>query len=230
MTVRLAASRLIGVAGLAGYNWWLIVPFERGWLTSVDGFFSDLSADGQAHAHLLQRLDMVSSVLLVAALLLRGPTGPDGTRRREWPWLVAFAALGGIGGRFPYACASELDARCRTLERHLDLPWHHYVHMVSGVAEFATVTMAIWLAYRRTSEVNSIEAHIFRVLIYLLVVAYPLLAVAYVGDRMGSLIEPVFFVAFSSVLLAEFFEPAGPPSGRTAGRPHRRLLDRGVTR
>ena len=208
---RVTAGRMVGVVGLMTYNWWVVVVFEPGWISSVNGLFSDLSADGQAHAPLLQRLDMAAGVLLVAALLLRGPAGPDGVRRREWPWLVAFAALGGIGGRFPYACAAGLDAGCRSLERHLELPWHHYVHMVSGVGEFATVTLAIWFAYRRTRAAgrDSFETHLFRFLIYVLVVAYPLLAIAYVGDVKGALIEPVFFVTFTAVLVAELFEAAG---------------------
>ncbi|MGZ4680849.1 MAG: DUF998 domain-containing protein [Acidimicrobiales bacterium] len=206
---QIGVARVLGVLGLLAYNWWVIVPFESGWMTSLDGFFSDMSADGQPHAWLMQRADMVAGVLLVAALLLRGPTGSDGTRRREWPWLVAFSSLGAIGGRFPYACAAGLDPACRRLERSLDLPWHHYVHMAAGVGEFATITLAIWLAYRRTRGSDSVEAQVFRFLIYLLVVAYPLLAVAYLGDVWGSLIEPVFFLAFTSVLLAELFEPVG---------------------
>jgi len=209
---RIAVARVVGIVGLVIYNWWVIVPFRPGWLTSVDGFFSDLSADGQAHAGALQRADMVAGVLLVTALLLRGSVGTDGTPRREWRWLVAFAALGAIGGRFPYACAAGLDTACRQLERSLELPWHHYVHMASGVAEFATITVAIWLAYRRTRASDSSESHVFRVLIYVLVVAYPLLAVAYLGDVWGSIIEPVFFLVFTSVLLAELFEPVGRAS------------------
>ena len=214
---RIAVARAMGVVGLVIYNWWVIVPFEHGWLTSVDGFFSDMSADGQPHAGFLQRADMAAGVLLVIALLLRGPVGSDGTRRREWRWLVAFAVLGAIGGRFPYACAAGLDAACRSLERSLDLPWHHYVHMAAGVGEFATITLAIWLAYRRTRGTDSTESQVFRFLVYVLVVAYPLLAVAYLGDVWGSIIEPVFFLVFTAVLVAELFEPAGhEPSGRHA--------------
>ncbi len=224
----------MGVIGLVIYNWWVIVPFEHGWLASVDGFFSDMSADGQAHAGALQRADMLAGVLLVTALVLRGPIGSDGTRRREWRWLVGFAALGAIGGRFPYACAAGLDTTCRSLERSLELPWHHYVHMAAGVGEFATITLAIWLAHRRTRASDSSESHVFRFLIYVLVFAYPLLAVAYLGDVWGSIIEPAFFLVFTTALLAELFEPAGQeaaatpkphladtPSGRGTGPPHR---------
>ena len=50
----------------------------------------------------------------------------------------------------------------------------------------------------------------------LLVVASPILAVAYVTDRAGSLIEPVFFVVFSATLLMELFEPRGAESSTPA--------------
>ena len=215
---RIVVARALGVLGLIAYNWWVLVLFQPGWTTSIDGFFSDMSADGQPHAWMMQRADIVAGGLLIAALLLRGPVGSDGTRRREWKWLVAFASLGAIGGRFPYACAAGLDATCRRLERSLDLPWHHYVHMAAGVGEFATITLAIWLAYRRTRGTDSFEASVFRFLIYLLVVAYPLLAVAYLGDVWGALIEPVFFMAFTSMLVAELFEPAGSRSAASRSR------------
>ena len=214
-------GRLLGAAGLVAYNWWVFVLFEPGWLTSTDGFFSDLSAGGQDHAVLLQRIDMAAGILLLAGLLLRGPIGRDAARRGEWPWLVAFAAAGGIGGRFPYACAAELDGYCRTLERHLDLPWHHYVHMLSGITEFATATIAIWLMYRRAKGVDATEANVARFSIYLMVVAYPVLAVSYVTARVGAFIEPVFFLLFTAALVMELFEPV-PPTGPPVSRAERR--------
>ncbi len=203
---RLAAARAVGVAGVAVYNWWVVVPFLHGWLSSLDGFFSDLSADGQQHAIVLRRLDLAAAALILVALLLRGPASRDGPRR-EWRWLVAFAVFGLIGARFPYACAEGLNMACRAAERHLELAPHHYIHMASGVAEFATATMAIWLAHRRTRDDHDLEGRVAYVLVVVLVVAYPLLAVAYLGDRLGSLIEPVFFVTFSTMVVLELFEP-----------------------
>jgi len=210
-------GRALGAAGLLAYNWWVLVLIEPSWLSSADGFFSDLSAGGQDHAVLLQRLDMAAGALLVAGLALRGPIGRQGTARREWPWLVAFAVAGGVGGRFPYACAAELDGHCRTLERHLDLPWHHYVHMLSGITEFATATMAIWLMYRRAKGVDATEANVARFSIYVMVVAYPCLAVAYVTARAGAFIEPVFFLLFTAALVMELFEPAPRPRAAVVG-------------
>jgi len=202
-------ARVLAVVGVVVYNWWVVIPFLPGWLSSLDGFFSDLSADGQAHAIVLRRLDLVAAALILVALLLRGPDGPGGPRR-EWRWLVAFAAFGLIGARFPYACAEGLDKACRAAERHLDLAPHHYVHMASGIAEFATATVAIWLAFRRTRGEQRVVARLSHALVIVMVVAYPLLGVAYLGDRLGSLIEPVFFVTFSAIVLLEVFEPSGP--------------------
>ena len=207
--VRLWASRVLALAGVGLYNWWVVLPFLTGWLVSLHGFFSDLSADGAPHAAVLRRLDLVSAILLLGALLLRGPIGRTGPRP-EWRWLVAFTAAALLGARFPYACASELDSSCRALERHLDLPAHHYVHMFAGVTEFTTMTIAIWLAYRRTREVDGRDHTITTAMVVVLVAAYPLLAVAYLAHWMGAIIEPVFFVTFSAMILFEIFEPSEP--------------------
>ena len=39
-----------------------------------------------------------------------------------------------------------------------------------------------------------------------MVVAYPLLAVAYITDRFGAFVEPIFFACFSVIVLAELVE------------------------
>jgi Protein of unknown function (DUF998) len=211
---RLLAARVTGMLGLGAYNWWIATFFVPGMLRSPDGFFSDLSADGQPHAAMLHRVDTIGGLLLVAALLLRGPL--DGlTKRPEWPWLVAFAVVAAIGGMFPYACAPGYDAACRRLQYGFDLPLHHYVHMVSGVAEFFTATMAIWVARHTDPEGHRLPGRLGHVLIPLLVVAYPLLAYAYLRDRGGSLIEPVFFIIFSLFVAAELSGP-GTRTGEVA--------------
>ena len=98
---------------------------------------------------LMSDADMAAGMLMVAALLVRGSARPHGVRR-EWKWMVAFAVAGAVGGRFPYACSEGLSAACRALEWHLQLPLHHYIHVVSGIAEFATLTTAAVIAMRRT--------------------------------------------------------------------------------
>jgi hypothetical protein len=214
---RLAAAKVLGVAGVAAYNWWVVVPFVPGLMPSVNGFFSDLEATGRPHAALMSDADMLAGVLLVAALFLRGPHA-GGAPRREWKWMVAFAAAGAIGGRFPYACSEGLSATCRQLEWHLQLPVHHYVHVVSGIAEFATLTVAAVIAMRRTRRSGAPIARLYKALVEVLAVGYPLLGLVYLTDRLGTLVEPIFFVVFSAMVLAEVFESVD--SGSENGDAH----------
>ncbi len=206
-----AVARLAGVAGVLAYNWWVVVPFVPGLMPSVNGFFSDLEATGRPHADLMSDADLAAGALLLVALVLRGPLAGAGPRR-EWKWMVAFAMAGAIGGRYPYACSEGLSAGCRQLEWHLQLPVHHYVHVVSGIAEFATVTVAAVLAMRRTRRDRTPEARAYDAIVKVLVVGYPLLGLVYLSDRLGTLVEPVFFLAFSAMVLVELFEPVGRPT------------------
>jgi hypothetical protein len=201
------------VGGVVAYNWWLVVPFVPGMIPSVNGFFSDLEVSGRPHAGLLSDADMVAGVLMVVALLLRGSHAGDEVRR-EWKWVVAFGLAGVVGGRYPYYCSEGLSSTCRHLEWHLQLPVHHYVHVASGIAEFVLLTGAAIIAMKRTNHAGSLEARIYRGLVRLLIVAYPLLGLVYLTDRLGTFVEPIFFVAFSLMFLTEVFEPIhrSPPS------------------
>ncbi len=209
---RLTAAKLVGVAGVLAYNWWVVVPFVPGLMPSVNGFFSDLEASGRPHAPLMSDADLIAGVLMAAALLLRG-SNAGGAVRKEWKWLMLFAIGGAVGGRYPYACAEGLSATCRTLEWHLQLPIHHYVHVVAGITEFATLTTAALIAMRRTRGQGTIEARIYSGLVKVLAIGYPFLGLAYLTNRMGTLVEPVFFVAFSVMILADVFEPIGRKAG-----------------
>jgi hypothetical protein len=206
-TPRLALAKVVGIAGIAAYNWWVVVPFVPGLMPSANGLFSDLEVAGRPYASTMARADLVAGGLLVAALVLRGATYAGGTRR-EWKWLVAFAVAGAVGGRYPYACAEGLNASCRRMEWHLQLPPHHYVHVASGIAEFATLTVAAVLAMRRTRQDDTPESRIYATVVKVLAVGYPLLGLVYLTDRLGTLVEPLFFVAFSVMVLVELFEPA----------------------
>jgi len=202
---RLGASEVVGVAGLLLYNWWVVVPFVHGMLPSVNGFFSDIEASDLPHAALLQHLDLLSGIMLVTALALRGSVGRQ-YRGREWGWLVGFAIAAGAGGKFSYACSSGLSAVCRAQERRLQLPLHHYIHMLSGVLEFATITAAVVLAVRRTRGQHTGSALVYRNVLHLFYIAYPLLALAYLTDRLGAFIEPVFFLSFTLVIITHLFQ------------------------
>lgn len=204
---RQVAARALGVVGVAAYNWWVVVPFVPGLMPSVNGFFSDLEATGRPHAALMSDADLAGGVLILAGLLLRGSRA-DGVVRKEWKWMLAFAVAGVIGGRYPYACSEGLSASCRQLEWRFQLPVHHYVHMAAGIAEFATVTIGAVVAMRRTRGQREPAARAYAGIVALLAVGYPVLGLVYLTDRLGTLVEPLFFVAFSAMVLTELFEPA----------------------
>jgi Protein of unknown function (DUF998) len=208
---RVTSAKVLAVGAVAAYNWWVVVPFVPGLMPSINGFFSDLEATGRPHADLMSDADMLAGVLLLAALMLRGPFS-RGVARREWSWMVAFAVVGAVGGRFPYACSEGLSAACRQMEWHLQLPVHHYVHVVSGITEFVTLTVAAIIAARRTRDTGAPAARVYDGLVKVLVVAYPLLGLVYLTDRLGTLVEPIFFVVFSAMMLTEVIEAVGQPS------------------
>jgi hypothetical protein len=219
-SVRTVAAKALVVGGVISYNWWVVVPFVPGFMPSVNGFFSDLEVAGRPHAALMSDADMLAGVLLTAALLVRGARAQGGPRR-EWKWMVVFAIAGGIGGRFPYACSEGLSAACRQMEWNLQLPLHHYIHVVAGIAEFATLTTAAVIAMRRTQKSGAPVARMYAWVVKVLAVAYPLLGVAYITDRLGTFIEPVFFVAFSVMVAVEVFESQGQGQGQDAAAPTR---------
>jgi hypothetical protein len=198
----------MGIGGVIAYNWWVGVLFVPGLMTSPNEFFSDLEVPGLRDADLMQRADLLAGVLLVAAMLLRGASGRHGARR-EWKWLVAFAAAGAVGGRFPYVCSEGLSATCRNLEWRLQLPLHHYIHVMSGIAEFLFLTVAVIVAVRRTRGETTREARAYRVILKVLIVGYPFLGFVYLSDRLGAFVEPVFFLCFTAMIIVSLFEPVG---------------------
>ena len=147
--------------------------------------------------------------------------------------MVVFAVAGAVGGRYSYACSEGLSATCRSMEWHLQLPVHHYIHIASGIVEFAALTTAAVIAMRRTRGDGTPEARFYAAVVKVLAVCYPLLGVVYLTDRLGILVEPIFFITFSAVVLAEVFEPTrhrgewagvgragglGPGRSRTEGK------------
>ncbi len=226
-TVRREVSLVAATLSVVAYNWWVAVPFQHGLMPSANGFFSDLEASGQPDAAIMSHLDLAAGLLLVAALVIAGTEGSRRTRL-EHRALIGFGAAGALGGRFSYACAEGTNAACRQLEWHLQLPLHHYIHMAAGVAAFATITVALLAARRRTKCERSPWATAYRLVAFALAIGYPLLAVTYLTDRFGAFIEPVFFISFSVVVIAELLEPqriaAEPPTSsdrRSLARPDR---------
>ncbi|SDJ02539.1 Protein of unknown function [Frankineae bacterium MT45] len=203
-SLRIVAGRAVGVVAVALDSWWIVAGLD-GMVTSPDDFFSDLEAQGRPHAAVFSHLDVAAGLLTILALVLRGSRARSG-RRPEWLWLIGYAAAGAVGGLFPYVCAEGVDAACRTAEWHLRLPLHHYVHVIAGICEFAAASVAITLAWRRSVVGVDPVAKPIRALGWILLFSYPALGYAYLSDRLGAFVEPIFFIVFSAMVLIELFE------------------------
>jgi hypothetical protein len=197
-------------AGLLAYNWWLLVPFKSGLMTSPDELFSNLEVDGQPYATAMQHADLLAGILLAGAFLAAGwRSVPDG--RKDWLAMAGFAIAGSLGGLFPEVCADGINAVCRRQEWHLRLPASQYVHVTAGIAEFAAITVALFIARRRTRGSGSRVAAAYRLLWRGALVCYPLLGAAYLTDRMGGVMEAVFFAGFSVMVVTQITERTGRP-------------------
>lgn len=193
---------ILGIAGLAAYNWWLLVPLKPGLMTSPDELFSNLEVTGQPYAAVMQHCDLASGMLLLAAFAVTGP-GAGRLGRREWLSMLAFAAAGALGGLFPEVCADGINATCRREEWRFELPAAQYIHMVAGIFEFAAITLAVVYAVRRSRASRSGPARFYRGLASGAVIAYPLLGAAYLTDRLGAIMEGVFFVGFTIMVATQ---------------------------
>jgi hypothetical protein len=261
--LRVALAWVLGVAGLAAYNWWILVPLTPGLMTSPDQLFSDLEVNGNPYASVMQHCDLASGLLLLAAFLVAGywPAGGAAkprANRSEWLAILGFAVGGGVGGAFPEVCEDGVSAACRRLEWHFQLPASQYIHIVAGIIEFACITIALFFAARRTRGTGtrgtgysgtetrgtgtrgtgtrgarSRVAATYRSLTVGAIIAYPLLGLAYLVNRLGGVMEGVFFIGFTVMIVAQLAErtaglrarlvpgPADRPGGRApelAGR------------
>ena len=209
---RAAAARVLGIAGLVAYNWWVLVPFRPGLMTSPDELFSNLEVTGQPYAALMQHADLAAGLLLLAAFALTGParwrSGRWRSGRAEWLSMLAFAAAGAIGGLCPEVCADGISAACRGLEYRFQLPPAQYIHMAAGVVEFAAITIAVFCAAGRTRGSRSRFARVYQVLARGAFIAYPLLGAAYLTDRLGGVMEAVFFASFTVMAGTQLAERA----------------------
>jgi Protein of unknown function (DUF998) len=227
---------MLGIAGLATYNWWLLTPLVPGLIRSPNELFSNLEVTGQPYATAMQHADLVSGLLLATAFLLVGSRSiradregrtdragragaADSVGRGEWAAMLVFAVSGGLGGVFPEVCADEVSAACRRVEWRFQLPVSQYLHMAVGVVEFGAITLALLLAYRRTRDTRSRRARLYRELVIGALVAYPLLGVAYLADRLGGLTEPVFFVGFTMMVLIQLAERTSSAGTGSADTP-----------
>jgi hypothetical protein len=214
-TARGAAAWVFAITGLAAYNWWLLVPFVPGLMRSPSEIFSNLEVSGQPYAAVMQHADLTAGLLLAAAFALAGSRSmPAG--RREWMAMMVFAIAAALGGIFPEACADEVSASCWHREWTFQLPLSQYLHIVVGVIEFGAITLALVLAFRRTRDRRGGPALVYRVLLKGSLAAYLLLGLAYLLNRLGGIMEPVFFVGFTIVAVTQLAERTGGSRDRTA--------------
>ena len=72
VSLRQEVSLALGLVGVVAYNWWVLVPFRRGLMTSVNGFFSDLEVSGHPDAGLMSHLDVAAGLLIALSLVVAG--------------------------------------------------------------------------------------------------------------------------------------------------------------
>ncbi len=192
----------LGTCGVLAYNWWLLVPLRPGLMSSPDELFSDLEIPGHPFAMLMQRADLLAGLAMLAAFAVAGTRRAD---RADWLCMIVFC-LGGIGGAlFPETCA-DLTRSCRNLELSLRLPATQYLHITAGVVEFGGITIALAFAVYRTWRQRTAIAKTYRRLAVAAVAAYPLLGLAYLTDRLGAIVEGLFFIGFSVMVVTELIE------------------------
>jgi hypothetical protein len=201
-SARRPAAWACGIAGLLGYNWWVLVPFKHSLMHSPNEMFSNLEVTGQPYAIVMQGADVTAGILLLLAFVLAGSRGA----RREWLGMIVFAMAGVIGGIFPQVCADGIDHTCLSAEWHFQLASSQYVHDGSGVVEFAAITLALWFAIRRTIGDRTRTAASYRLLGWSAVVCYPVLGLGYLLNRFGAVTEAVFFLGFTVVVLLQLAE------------------------
>lgn len=200
-----AIAWILGIGGLLAYNWWVLVPFKPGLLRSPDEFFSNLEVTGQPYAAAMQHLDVLSGLLLLAAFAVVG-FHAIAAGRQEWLGLIVFALSGLIGGLFPQVCEDGVSVACMDAERHFQLPLSQYVHDGAGIIEYIGITLALLLAVRRTRSQRTPTARTYRALAVGAAIMYPILGLTYLINKLGAVVEGVFFVGFAVMVAVQLHE------------------------
>jgi hypothetical protein len=200
-----ALAWALGVAGLAAYNWWIVVPLRPGLLHSPNEVFSNLEVTGRPFAAALQIADLLSGLLMLAAFVLVGGRSVRGGRR-DWLALVTFAVTVALGGFFPETCADSINAACRRREETFQLPASQYLHIAASLVEFGAITLALVIAVARTRGQRTRVAVSYRILAWAAAVGYPLLGLSYLVSRYSAVIEAAFFTGFTVLVVTELSE------------------------
>jgi len=205
LSARSVAAWILGITGLLSYNWWVFLPLRPGLLRSPRELLSDLEVTGQPFAPAMHHLDILAGLLLMAAFLLAGSRSVA-RGGREWMAMMIFAASGTLGGVFPEACADGINAVCRAEEFKFQLSVDQYLHVAAGIVEFASITLALLFAFRRTRGETTRAASTYRHLARSAWVAYPFLGAAYLLNRLGVVMEILFFIGFTVMVLTQLLE------------------------
>ena len=195
----------LGIISLLFYNWWVLVPFKPGLMTSFNELFSDLEIDGRPYSVAMQHADLASGVLLLIVFLILGSRKKI-KNFKEWLYMVIFSIGGMVGGIFSESCSDTTSAVCRHKEIRFQLPAHHYLHIIAGIIEFGSITIALYLARQRTRNQNTQVAKVYNILTKGALFGYPLLILAYLTNYFGGFIEMFFFLAFTMIVVTQIWE------------------------
>lgn len=204
--LRRGAAGVTLVVGLLLFNWWLALPWVVGGDRILDRLLSDATAVGAQSAATLRVMEGTGAVLLLVALLLRGPADRVGAVRRDWWWAVVLVVFEFVDSLFVEACQSGTDRGCFEREVRLQLPWYHYLHIAGGAIEWIAAILVAWTGWRRLRGTSRGSIYGW-LLVYGAVVLAPL-ALAFVTHRLFSVVEFTVYVAFSIVLVLTVTEPA----------------------
>ena len=203
-SVEATIAWLSAIGGLLAYNWWVLVPLKPGLLRSPDEFFSNLEVAGQPYATVMQHLDVLSGLLILAAFAMAGfaayatATGSGSAYRlrdRRADRRPVSAGLRGRGQR-----------RLHGRRAAFPVPLTQYVHDGAGIVEFVGITLALLLAVRRTSSQRTATASTYRALAIGAAVMYPVLGLTYMINKLGAVIEGVFFAGFAVMVVVQIHE------------------------
>jgi hypothetical protein len=183
-------------------------------MTSFNELFSDLEIDGRPYSVAMQHADLAAGALLLIAFLILG------SKRRinnfkEWLYMVIFSIGGAIGGIFSESCSDTTSAVCRHEEIRLQLPTHHYLHIAAGIVEFGSITVALYLARKRTRNQKTQVSRVYSILAKCALFGYPLLILAYLTNYFGGFIEMFFFLAFTVIVVTQLWERTSTPEKKS---------------
>lgn len=120
--------------------------------------------------------------------------------------MMVFAVSGALGGVFPEICSDGVNAVCRSRELRFQLPAQQYMHIVAGILEFGGITLALFYAWRRTRNEETFNSRVYRDLGRAALAGYPILGLAYLLNKVGSVAEAFFFVGFTVLVLTQLHE------------------------